>query len=417
MNISSDDPRLTAYAVGELDEQERREIERSLQADPALRDEIESIRGTAQLLVRELAGEPLPALTTEQRRQVASPPSGMGLSRRGSSHQYLLLRWGLVAAALAIAAMSIIVTDREVFRNVRVDEKQASGGQGVATPCPGTAPAPSTAEHAAAPPKAVGRSDDAARPRPQAESVKTHRSETSVARVPGSDGAQGPLGTMPFADNDAEAEPLSPPPPAPVVQEGMVALEIELPKPMFVGTPKNIVSANLETPTGKLRPPFHVPKGVKNVAENKPVTSSDPEPIIGELAMATDGDKEGADGSYIEFGPRVQWVQVDLEGEFEVFAIVFWHYHSRACVYHDVVVQVSDDPNFTKGIVTLFNNDDNNTARLGVGEDKEYIETNEGRLVDARGVRARYVRLYSNGNTSNDMNHLIEVEVYGRPAR
>ena len=29
-------------------------------------------------------------------------------------------------------------------------------------------------------------------------------------------------------------------------------------------------------------------------------------------------------------------------------------------------------------------------------------------------VKGRYVRLYSNGNTSNDTNHYIEVEVYGR---
>ena len=46
----------------------------------------------------------------------------------------------------------------------------------------------------------------------------------------------------------------------------------------------------------------------------------------------------------------------------------------------------------------------------------EWIETNEGRLIDAKGVKGRYVRLYSNGNTSNDMNHYIEIEVYGRPA-
>jgi hypothetical protein len=31
-------------------------------------------------------------------------------------------------------------------------------------------------------------------------------------------------------------------------------------------------------------------------------------------------------------------------------------------------------------------------------------------------VPARYVRLYSQGNTSDELNHYIEVEVYGRPA-
>ena len=40
-----------------------------------------------------------------------------------------------------------------------------------------------------------------------------------------------------------------------------------------------------------------------------------------------------------------------------------------------------------------------------------------GRVVDAKGTKARYVRLWSNGNTSNDMNHYCEVEVFGTPAK
>ena len=45
-----------------------------------------------------------------------------------------------------------------------------------------------------------------------------------------------------------------------------------------------------------------------------------------------------------------------------------------------------------------------------------YIETYQGKLIDAKGVKGRYVRLYSNGNTTNKMNHYIEVEVWGKPA-
>ena len=37
--------------------------------------------------------------------------------------------------------------------------------------------------------------------------------------------------------------------------------------------------------------------------------------------------------------------------------------------------------------------------------------------MDAKGAKGRYVRLYSSGNTSNDMNHYVEVEVYGSPAK
>jgi len=203
----------------------------------------------------------------------------------------------------------------------------------------------------------------------------------------------------------------------PAFAEDMAPLDIKLPKPMFVGTPKNITSPNLEKTTGEKRPPFMAPKDVTNVAAGKECTASDSEPIIGELPMITDGDKEGADGSFIEFGPGVQWVQIDLGAPQEIFAIVVWHYHSQARVYRDVIVQVSDDKDFVKDVKTVYNNDHDNTAKLGVGSDKEYIETSEGRLIDAKGAKGRYVRLYSNGNTSNDMNHVIEVEVYGRPAK
>ena len=44
-----------------------------------------------------------------------------------------------------------------------------------------------------------------------------------------------------------------------------------------------------------------------------------------------------------------------------------------------------------------------------------YVETSEGKLIDARGVQAHYVRCYSNGNNNNDLNHYIELEIYGTP--
>ncbi len=197
----------------------------------------------------------------------------------------------------------------------------------------------------------------------------------------------------------------------------MVPIEIELPKPMFVGTPQDTKVPNLEKPLGKARPPFLAPAGTTNVALGKPIASSDEEPIIGEIEMITDDDKEAADGSYVELGPFVQNVTIDLEAMHEIYAIVIWHYHKQARVYFDVIVQVADDPDFITNVRTLFNNDIDNSAGIGVGEDMHYTETNEGKLIDAKGVKARYVRLYSNGNTGNDLNHYIEVAVYGKPAQ
>ena len=198
---------------------------------------------------------------------------------------------------------------------------------------------------------------------------------------------------------------------------GMAPLKIKLPRPMFIGTPKNIRTPNLEPPRkGKKRPPFPAPRGTTNLALKKPVTGSDTEPVIGELEQITDGDKEGVEGSYVELGPGQQYIQIDLEAKATVHALVVWHYHCQARVYRDVVVQTASDPDFILDVQTLFNNDHDNSAGLGVGKDYEYIETYEGRLIPVKGVKARYVRLYSNGSTANELNHYTEIEVYGLPA-
>lgn len=206
-------------------------------------------------------------------------------------------------------------------------------------------------------------------------------------------------------------------PTVPAQEQGKEVLKIQLPKPMFIGTPKNIRTPNLETVTGRPRGPFMVPAGTVLLSAGKPVTASDKEPVIGEVAYVTDGKKSGEDGHYVELGPMLQWVQIDLGKSQPLQAIVCWHYHSQARVYRDVIVQVSDDKDFINGVTTVFNNDHDNTSGLGAGKDKEYIETFDGKLFDPKGVKARYVRLYSGGNTSNDMNHYVEVEVFGLPAK
>jgi len=197
----------------------------------------------------------------------------------------------------------------------------------------------------------------------------------------------------------------------------LVPIPIQLPKPMFEGTPQNLAVPNVQKPLGRPRDPFLAPAGVTNVAKGKKVTSSDTEPVIGEIEQVTDGDKKGADGSFVELGPAVQHVTIDLGAAHEVFAVLFWHYHKSPRVYLDVVVQLADDADFKQNVRTLFNNDTDDTASLGAGKDMNYVETAEGKLVDAKGSRARYVRLYSRGNNANELNHYVEVEVFGRPAK
>jgi len=197
----------------------------------------------------------------------------------------------------------------------------------------------------------------------------------------------------------------------------MVPLPIKLPRPMFVGTPQNLKIPNLEKPLGKPRPPFYAPEGTVNVAAGKAVSSSDEDPVIGEIDMITDGDKEASDGSFAELGPFEQNVTVDLGARHEIYAVLLWHFHKQPRVYFDVVIQLSDDPDFVEGVKTVFNNDIDNSLGFGVGSDMHYVETAEGKLVDAKGQIARYVRLNSNGNNANELNHYIEVEVYGKSVK
>ncbi|MFZ2281768.1 MAG: discoidin domain-containing protein [Prosthecobacter sp.] len=206
---------------------------------------------------------------------------------------------------------------------------------------------------------------------------------------------------------------------APAAPAGdLVEIALEFPKPMFIGTPVPAELPNLEkADPSKVVKSIMVPKGTTNLAKGKPVTSSDSAPIIGELSLVTDGDADGADGSFVELMPGKQWVQIDLGAESNIYKIAMWHYHKQAQAYIDVEVQVSDDPEFKKGVTTLWNSDHDDSSAMGKGNDPAYVETNHGRVIDAKGIKARYVRLWSYGNTSNDMNHYCEVQVYGTPAK
>jgi F5/8 type C domain len=195
-----------------------------------------------------------------------------------------------------------------------------------------------------------------------------------------------------------------------------VPLNTQLPKPLFVGTPVPLNVPNLEPPMKGKRPDFYVPAGTVNLAKNKKVTASDTNPVVGTLDLVNDGDKAGDEGSWVELGPGKQWVQIDLAKNANIYAVLVWHFHSQARVYRDVVVQVSDDAAFKSGVTTIFNNDFKNDLGLGAGKDLNYVETYQGKLIDAKGVKGRYVRLYSNGNTTNKLNDYIEVEVWGKPA-
>ena len=110
-------------------------------------------------------------------------------------------------------------------------------------------------------------------------------------------------------------------------------------------------------------------------------------------------------------------VQIDLGADYDIWKVLLWHFHKQSVVFFNVVVQISDDPDFKKDVTTIFNNDIENKNGLGKGTDMNYVETNHGRLIDGKGTKGRYLRLYSNGNSADEMNRYIEVQVYGTAAK
>lgn len=199
--------------------------------------------------------------------------------------------------------------------------------------------------------------------------------------------------------------------------EPMEELKFDLPEPFFGGRPFHYPRyEHFEDLSFEDRPPFMAPKGTGVISRGKTVTASS-SPLSGDLKMITDGDKSYQEGSLVTLGPGVQWVQVDLGSEQEIFAILLWHFCKEMRVYFDVIVQASGNPEFESGVLQLYNADYDNSSGFGEGRDKEYAETNKGRLIDAKGQKARYLRFFSNRNTDDPNNHYVEIEVWGRPVK
>ena len=159
--------------------------------------------------------------------------------------------------------------------------------------------------------------------------------------------------------------------------------------------------------------PFLIPEGTTNLALRKKVTSSSL-PTGGVLDTITDGTKDYWMGVVV-LDEGEQWVQIDLGQTSVIYAIIFWLYDetSRMYSFNDVVVQVSDNPDFKKDVKVLFNNDHDNSSGFGIGKNYNYWEYYLGKLLDAKGVSARYVRINTNGNNVDRLNRFTAVEVWG----
>jgi Ca-activated chloride channel homolog len=104
MNIDANDPKWTAYALGEItDEQERAEIESILKESAEMRRLVEEIRQMAGFLKEELQAEPAIQLTEAQREQIEEKATA------GRNWFGLRPAWAMACAAAAILLMSLVV--------------------------------------------------------------------------------------------------------------------------------------------------------------------------------------------------------------------------------------------------------------------------------------------------------------------
>ncbi len=121
------DPRLMAYALGELtDPKEIRAVETLLQGSPALRQEVESLRATAELIQHELEQEPCPSLAPHQLANLGEPPRSRGLwprVRRGNGS------WWFPAGLAAAAALAVMVSAAVLFLQEAEEPRLSAGLQ------------------------------------------------------------------------------------------------------------------------------------------------------------------------------------------------------------------------------------------------------------------------------------------------
>jgi len=311
------------------------------------------------------------------------------------------------ATALTAVALASLAACDKPAPGLAPLSSASSGGAAASSSIYGATPAPATPAVTTAPTPKPAETPKAPEPTPAPTPTPTPAPTPTPEPTPAPAPAPTPA---------PEATPA--PAPAPAPTGAAITIKPVMPKPLFAGTPlpDSNPPPNLDK-SGKPTLEVQTPEGVVLLSKGKPVTSSDPAPLPSgdaeSLKLITDGDKEGDDGFFADLMPGKHWVQIDLGESKEIWLVWLWHFHKQAVIYKDVIVQVSDDPEM-KNATIVYNNDFDNSAEFGVGQDQSWVETNNGRAMPVKGVKGRYVRFWSNGRNIDDMNQYIEAEVYGK---
>ncbi len=122
--FSSDDPKLTAYALGELDADERAAIETALRDDPAARAIIDATRAFGAQLETALATEASP--TTQP---ALSGPAAIPRSVRSNLFRFPRLYFVIGGLAAACFALLVVWNDRSTDRREPMSRPRAGCAQ------------------------------------------------------------------------------------------------------------------------------------------------------------------------------------------------------------------------------------------------------------------------------------------------
>jgi len=119
MSYEMNDPGLTAYVLGELEDTERADLETAVENDPNLRNAIEEIREMTELMRAGLAAEPTSQLSEEQHRHIeqTAKPRRMNPAI-----------WTSIAALL-LMAMGFAMKN-QVFESVKLTAEEPSSSRG-----------------------------------------------------------------------------------------------------------------------------------------------------------------------------------------------------------------------------------------------------------------------------------------------
>lgn len=220
----------------------------------------------------------------------------------------------------------------------------------------------------------------------------------------------------PTPTSTSTATPTSLVTPTPIATPTPLVTSAPTPTPTVTPTPSSTPTPTPSaTPTPSVTPtptasasPTPTPDTL-NIAAGKTLTSKS---ALKDETLAVDNSIESG---FTSLDSGIQWLQVDLGGSYDINKIRLWHYYADGRKYKDVIVQISNDPDFIFSCKTVFNNDRNNSCGQGIGTDTEYEETADGKEITFIPKKGRYVRFWSNGSNMNEWNHYAEVQVYGIP--